>query len=337
MDTYIGVPAVTVREKRVREVCAQFGFTFFALEECDKEGGEHHALVHDCLLARKHLNVAQIVRDLTGALAALHNAGYVHGAVNKHNVLVDFNSSNARLLPHHTMQRRRFAKRGELPLGSGQDVTSVAPVHFTGAEMWDTALEDLWSLGVLALQMLDVEGELNAHLSPVPRLLFLAKYFHHPRQEVVRAAFSAALSLPQAFASLLQSWWRAPHALSLASACDFADCFSGLSEASAQVCVMPPAVEEHPEGNGVVWQFARDELDLKCLNAQEAIERVRTLTLHFGDSLLLQVVTVLLCIKRCLLIHFKRAERACASISRKFLDASDVPRVFALESWVLAQ
>jgi len=330
MDTYIGVPVVTVREREVREVCAKFSFSFFALEEC----GDHHALVNDYLSAQKPLDVATIARDLAGALALLHAQGYVHGAVNKHNVLVDFDTSRARFLPHHTMQRRRLGKRGDLPLGTGQDVASLAPVHFTGAETWDTALEDLWSLSVLVLQMLDGEGELNAHLSPVPRLLFLSKYFHHPRKEVVEKALVTARGsdLPPAFTSLLANWWSAPQALALSSACDFTDCF-GFDFA----CVVPLPVDEHPSPNGVVWLYARDELDLKCLFAQDAVDRVRTLKMHFGNSLLLEVVTVLLCIKRCLFIHFKRAERACAAISRKFLDSSDVPRVFALESWVLAQ
>ena len=332
MDTYIGVPVVTVREGEVREACARFSFSFFALEEC----GEHRALVNDYLSARKPLDVSTIARDLAGALASLHEQGYVHGAVNKHNVLVDFDTSRARFLPRHTMQKRRLAKRGDLPLGTGQDVASLAPVHFTGAEEWDTALEDLWSLSVLVLQMLDREGELNAHLSPVPRLLFLAKYFHHPRKEVVEKALATARAsnLPFAFTSLLQHWWLAPQSLALASACDFTDCF-GL----AFSCVLPRPLplEEFFPPNGVVWRFARDELDLKCLDAQDAIDRVRTLKMHFGDSLLLEVVTVLLCIKRCLFVHFKRAEVACAAVSRKFLELSDVPRVFALESWVLAQ
>lgn len=95
----------------------------------------------------------QVLRQLSGCLAEMHDAGYAHRDVKPSSVL---------WLPHE----RRWAAVG---FGSAARIGSAAALHFTltyaapevvaafvaGQQCVDVAAaQDAWSLGVLALELL---------------------------------------------------------------------------------------------------------------------------------------------------------------------------------------
>jgi len=346
MDPYIATPVINVRRQEVARILETLDPDSFYFG--DPECAENASLVEDYIVASRAMPVLTIVRDISAILAKMHAAGLVHGAVNTKNIVVDIETGRARLLANNMVQMRRYAHAGDMPIGSGHCVVTVAPVHFTRSERWDTALEDVWALSVVVLQMLDPRGKqglLNENTSPVLKLLFLSRLFLGPldarkdfvddilRKAKMPVGEQESLHFTQLI-DLLKLWWSSPADFSSVEACELATTLEVQS-----VCAKPleHAIQRvlDPGFKSEVLNYALEDLNLTFIDPKFVQDAVRDFGPHFKNKLLVEMASVMLAIKMSLHLHVKKAEVACAKIAKHFLTLDDVPRVFALETWFL--
>lgn len=336
MDTYIGLPVVTARalevKRRINHELDEDKFNFG-----DPDCIEGAALLKDHIATKNKLDVYSIVRDLAEILWQMHSKGLTHGSVDVCNITVDFQSRRAKLLPGYTMQFRHWAAAGDMPLGTGKHTTTTGAMHFTGSQRWDSALEDLWALTVVTLQLLDNNGPLNEPLSPLPRLVWLTRFFAQP--EEVKAKFLQPLlesaHLPAKFKSLLSGWWTRPSQVANGSPCDF---YTSLGLEPLQSCQGPAALMHRPhqaEQHSKVLHFAVNNLKLACIDAEFVHATLGMFNKNFRNNHVTDVASVLLAIKLNLQLHFKRAEVACAALAKEHLTLEQVQAVYTLETWFL--
>lgn len=124
----------------------------------------------------------RILRDISGALAAAHEQGFVHRDVKPGNVMCDLETGRtlltdfgvAGIIPTGKDQGPRLTQAGER-LG---DVKHLSPEELTGEDA--TGASDIYSLGILGYEILTGEGPYSslptsgmiaAHLGATPRPL----------------------------------------------------------------------------------------------------------------------------------------------------------------------
>lgn len=336
MDTYIGTTVVSVRAFEVRRRIAReldpsnFNFT-------DPDCIEGAALLKDHIATKYKVDAGCIARDVAATLWHMHSRGLTHGSVDVCNIAVDFNTGRAQLLPGCTMQFRRWAAAGDMPLGTGKHTTTTAAMHFTGARRWDTALEDLWALAVVVMQLLDFGSELNSKMSAIPRLVWLAELFAQParRKELLEPLLAA--QLPHDFKALLETWWLGCDKVASASPCDFYRSlgFNNLPSCEAAVAIF--LIDAPDDARSEVLEFAVHSLRLPMLDAEFVRKTQAEFDARFNNRRMNKVASVMLAIKLCLHLHLKLAEKACAALAQQFLEQEHAQAIGALETWFLTR